>query len=274
MTDVIVLCADDYAHTAPVSRAILALAQARRISALSCMTASQFWPEHGRWLDAVKDKVDVGLHLTLVDEAPLTHMPNTAPNGRLPGIGALIAKSYLGRLALGEIADEIDAQIAAFIGVMGRPPAHIDGHLHAHVLPGIRSLVLTAARQLEPRPWLRNVHDPFTQIVRRHVAVPKAAFIARLGRAFERAARRLGLPINDGFSGVYDFAARPDYGALFPNFLAPRSRKHVILCHPGEPADTSAWAAQRGAEYAFLAGPCLPAVLARHDLRIARFAEA
>jgi predicted glycoside hydrolase/deacetylase ChbG (UPF0249 family) len=274
MTDAIVLCADDYALTAPVSRAILSLASAGRISALSCMTASPYWPEHGPWLASVKDKVDIGLHLTLVDEAPLTAMPRTAPNGRLPGIGALIVKSYLGRLDEAEIAGEIDAQIAAFIRVMGRPPAHIDGHLHAHVLPGIRALVVKAASALEPKPWLRNVHDPLSRILRRHIAVPKAAFIARLGAPFARAARALGLPVNDGFSGVYDFAAAPNYAALFPQFLEPRQGKHVILCHPGEAGDDSAWAAQRGAEYAFLSGPVLPEILAAHHVRIGRFADA
>ena len=91
MKRAIVLCADDYAHTKPISRAILDLAANKRISALSCMTASPHWPEHGRWLRDVRDAVDIGLHITLVDEAPLTEMPKTAPRGRLPGIGALIA---------------------------------------------------------------------------------------------------------------------------------------------------------------------------------------
>jgi predicted glycoside hydrolase/deacetylase ChbG (UPF0249 family) len=274
MTDAIVLCADDYALTAPVSRAILKLAEAGRISALSCMTASPLWPEHGPWLAGVKDKVDVGLHLTLVDEAPLTAMPRTAPNGRLPGIGAMIVKSHLGLIDKHEIAGEIDAQIAAFIRVMGRPPAHIDGHLHAHVLPGVRDAVLKAAARLEPKPWLRNVHDPLTRILKRAVAVPKAAFISGLGGAFARAARKHALPLNEGFSGVYDFAAAGEYATLFPQFLEPRRGKHVILCHPGETHDDIAWAARRGAEYAFLSGPALPAVLAAHNVRIGRFADA
>ena len=109
---------------------------------------------------------------------------------------------------------------------------------------------------------------------KRAVAVPKAAFIARLGGTFARAAREAAMPVNDGFSGVYDFAAEADYAALFPRFLEPRQGKHVILCHPGETQDDIAWAERRGEEYAFLAGPALPAVLAAHNLRIGRFAEA
>ena len=84
MTDAIVLCADDYALTAPVSRAILTLAETGRISALSCMTASPHWPEHGPWLAGVKDKVDVGLqrhstHRFLIDthrSCPMARPPS------------------------------------------------------------------------------------------------------------------------------------------------------------------------------------------------------
>lgn len=271
-----VLCADDYGLSAPVSRAILALARNGRISALSCMCASPLWPEHGRWLKEVADQVDVGLHLTLVDEAPLTAMPRMAPEGRLPSVGRLIAKSYAGTLDLGEIAAEFDAQLAAFMKVMGRPPAHIDGHLHTHVLPGIRDLVLAKARALTPRPWLRNVHDRFGAISRRGISVPKAGFIAALGRGFARAAGDFEDRLNTGFSGVYTFSATPlDYAALFPRFLAARGSRHVILCHPGEADDPlAAWDSQRAVEYEFLAGPHFAAFLRNNGLKIARFAAA
>ena len=276
MSDAIVLSADDYGLSPAVSRAILALATAGRISALSCMTASTFWPEHGAWLKDIADKVDIGLHLTLVDEAPLTAMPRMAPHGRLPSIGRLIAKSYAHTLDLAEIAAELDAQLRAFTAVMGRPPAHIDGHLHAHVLPGIRDLVLARARAISPRPWLRNVHDSFGAISSRGVAVPKAAFIAALGRGFVGAAFDLKDRLNTGFSGVYAFSASPeDYGRLFARFVADRGSRHVILCHPGEAGDAAvAWDRQRAVEYEFLAGPRFSAFLADQGLRVARFAAA
>lgn len=269
-----ILCADDYGLSAPVSRAILALAGMGRISALSCMTASPLWPEHGPWLKDVQDRVDVGLHFTLVDEAPITAMPRMAPDGRLPSIGRLITKSYARTLDLNEIAAELDAQVAAFVKVTGRAPAHIDGHLHAHVLPGIREVVLAKARSLQPRPWLRNVHDGFGAISRRGVAVPKAGFIAALGRGFAAAAGDLRDRLTSGFSGVYAFSHTPaDYAALFPHFLEARGARHVILCHPGEADDPlAAWDRQRAVEYEFLAGPAFGEFLRTHGLNIARFA--
>jgi predicted glycoside hydrolase/deacetylase ChbG (UPF0249 family) len=270
MTRAFVLCADDYAHTPAVSRAILDLAQRGRISALSCMTAAQDWPEHGLWLNTVKDKVDIGLHLTLVDETPLTAMPHTAPDGKLPGIAALIKDSYLGRLDLIEIEAELRAQIAAFQRVMGFTPHHIDGHLHTHVLPGIRDVVLKVTKEMTLRPYLRNISDRLPAISSRSVAVPKAAFLALLGRGLRKTDARM----NTSFSGVYDFTARQgSYGALFERFIEQIGPKHLILCHPGEATDTAAHTDARAAEYAFLKSEAFAALLSRNNLRLGRFAE-
>jgi len=271
-TQAIVLCADDYAHSAPISRAILDLAQHGRISALSCMTASPLWPAHGPWLAAVRDQVDIGLHLTLVDEAPLTQMPKTAPMGKLPDISTLIGRSYLGQLDMAEIACEIRAQIDAFTRVMGAAPQHIDGHLHTHVLPGIRDIVLKQARAMSPRPWLRNVSDTLPAIVKRGVAVPKAVFLAALGQGLVKTAD--GARLNTSFSGLYGFSPmEANYAALFERFLERTSSRHVILCHPGEAEDTTAHAPLRAGEYAYFKSDAFVQSLAQRGLRIGRFAE-
>ena len=269
MSRAIVLCADDYGHSAPISRAILDLARLGRISALSCMTASPLLPEHGPWLQAVKDKLDIGLHLTLVDETPLTKMPNTAPDGKLPGIRALILKCYFGQLDFAEIEAEIRAQMNAFTAVMGAAPHHIDGHLHTHVLPGVRDIVLKIASELSPRPWLRNIADSYASIAKRGIAVPKALFLAALGNSFAQTT----VSMNDTFSGVYDFAPDSDYAALFPHFLRSAGQRHLILCHPGEANDTAAHAMLRAREYAYLKSDGFLESLAARDIRIGRFAE-
>ena len=274
MTRPLLLCADDYALTPAVSRAILDLAAHKRISAFSCMTPSPLWSEHGRWLDAVRDKADIGLHITLVDEAPLTRMPRTAPNGRLPDIAALIRKSYLGLLDLTEIETEIRAQVAAFEKVAGFAPQHLDGHLHTHVLPGIRNIVLNVARDLPSKPWLRNITDRLPAIAVRGTAVAKAAFLSVLGKAFVRDAVDMKDRMNDSFSGIYGFAPDDtDYAGLFERFIALGGRRPLIMCHPGEAGDSAAHAALRGGEYAFLKSAALDRVLDRQGYRIARFSE-
>ncbi len=268
----VVLCADDYGLSASVSRAILDLAQRGRISAISCMTGTPYWNEHGKWLAEVKDKVDIGLHLTLADERPITSMPHLAPYGRLPGIGALILKAHRGRLDLAEIETEARAQLDAFTAVTGVAPAHIDGHLHTHILPGIRDVVARLAGSVTPTPWVRNVYDDPVAIVRRGVAVPKTLLIAGLGRTF---AVRPDLKnhMNDSFSGIYAFSTeRRNYGALFGRFMRARGSTHLIQCHPGGiPETTDPIGANRAAEYKFLGGAAFPEYLAREEIALTRF---
>lgn len=269
MTNAVVLCADDYGLTPGISRASIDLATQGRISALSCMTGSGYWREHAAWLKPCVGQIDIGLHITLVDEAPIIAMPNTAPAGRLPSISGLILKSYAGLIDRAEIEREITAQFDAFESAMGRPPDHIDGHLHTHVLPGVRDIVLAVAARRAPHAWLRNVTEPIGRILQRGVAVPKTAFIAGLGRGFANQARQ---PMNDGFSGVYGLGGDEDIAALFAHFLNTTAKRHVILCHPGDCADEGvACKDARLNEYQFLRSQNFLDLLAHKNIAVRRF---
>ena len=94
----ICLCADDYALSPAVSRGICELLAAKRLAAVSTITASDFWPEDSQALLPFRDEVAVGLHITLTDLKPLGAMKNFAPDGKLPTLQQLLALSYLRRL--------------------------------------------------------------------------------------------------------------------------------------------------------------------------------
>ena len=64
----VVLCADDFALSAPVSEAIVQLAQAHRISATSAMVLSPRWMEDAARLKTLRGQIDVGLHLDWTSE--------------------------------------------------------------------------------------------------------------------------------------------------------------------------------------------------------------
>ncbi len=269
MTRFVVLCADDYALTPGISRAIIDLAVQGRLSAISCMTGSPLWATHAPWLRPLIGKVDIGLHITLVDEVPLTSMPRLAPHGKLPGVAALILKSYAGMIDLGEIEREITAQWDAFELALGRPPDHIDGHLHTHVLPGIRDAVLRIAARRAPKAWLRNVSEPLGRIIARGIAVPKASLISVLGRALPIETR---LPTNDGFSGIYGLRGDENLESLFARFLESPAARPVVMCHPSDCAsETVACATARTNEYAFLGSSAFAALLSTRGLSVERF---
>jgi chitin disaccharide deacetylase len=268
----LVVCADDYGLTPGVSRAIRELLAARRISATSVMAASEFWPAEAPALKAVAAGADIGLHVTLTDHIPLGPMPSFAPSGRFPAMGAIYKAGLTRRLPLDEIGAEIERQITGFITHFGAAPAHIDGHHHIHQLPGIRDLVVDAAKRLgSGKIWVRSCREPPHRIWRRGIAAGKSLTLSTLATGIERRARRAGVPVNHGFSGAYEFIAekRP-VSELFERFVANAGDNALVMCHPGHSDATLAnldiMTTAREFERAYLMSPDWPALLARRGL--------
>ncbi|MEI6557921.1 MAG: ChbG/HpnK family deacetylase [Rhodospirillaceae bacterium] len=276
MSSRVVIAADDYALAPGVSRAILELIRRGRISATGCMTVSPFWKEHAGWLRPWRYTIDVGLHLTLTDHAPLGPMPLLAPGGRLPSLGALLRASALGQIAMPEIAVEVQRQINAFVRHFRHPPAYIDGHQHVHLLPGVRQAVMLALGGLPAHVWLRDCREPPTAILRRGIAPAKALFIGWLGAGLGQAIDFGRLPANRGFRGVYDFSGRVPFSELMARFLAPAGRNParppLVMVHPGFPDDDlrrlDPITDQRQVEYDYLSGDGFVRLLAERALTI------
>ncbi len=270
----IVVCADDYAFTPGVSDGIRRLIAARRISATSVMTGSEFWPSEAAALKAVAGDADIGLHVTLTDQRPLGAMPTFAPDGHFPPLPVVFRRGLLRQLPLAEIEAEIERQVDAFVTHYDSPPAHIDGHHHMHQLPGVRDIVVRiAARVGGGRTWVRSCAEPPTRIVGRGIGALKAMIIGALGPAVERRADRVAVPHNRGFSGAYDFAAekRP-MAELFGRFVQGVGPNALVMCHPGY-ADAALQSldpmtSAREAELAYLLSDAWPALLAARGLEI------
>lgn len=226
----LILCADDFAFSRDVSETIAALAQDGKLNAISCMAVMPGWTADSALLHDLPEYVQIGLHLTLTGECPLTPMPEFAPEGILPKINALQRCAQKGRLPLDQIAVEVRAQFDAFMAAMGRPPAFVDGHQHAHALPGIREIVLEETARRAPSAWLRNCMDrPLAMLSRPFRG--KAIGSAFHSRGLRAAAAEYGLSCNDSFAGHYDFAR--DYSGVFATFLEQPSAMHLVMCHPG-----------------------------------------
>lgn len=226
----LVLCADDFAFSQPVSETIAALAAAGKLNATSCMTLMPGWTQDAALLRDLPPHVQIGLHLTLTEERPLTAMPGLAPDHVLPGIDPLTRLAARGEVPLDEVEGEIAAQFDAFAVAMGRPPDFVDAHQHSHVLPGIRRIMLAAVARRAPRAWLRNPSDRLLAMAARPFR-GKAIGSAYHARGFGRAAIAAGLRCNASFAGHYGFSG--DYGSLFPHFLRRPGAFHLVMCHPG-----------------------------------------
>lgn len=230
-----VLCADDFALTEGVSRSILELLAARRLSAAGAMTNRPHWRRLASEFGRHAEQADLGLHLNLTCAAPLSVMPRIASQGLLPSLPQLARAAATAPAARREIAAEIDRQLDAFEDAMGRAPAFLDGHQHVHVLPGVRRAVLDALQRRYPAGsvYLRDPSDTIGAIRARGVATGKALVISALGRGLAQAARRRGIPVNRGFSGVAPFDPAADFRKDLARFLIRPGPAHLVMCHPG-----------------------------------------
>ncbi|MEA2839254.1 MAG: hypothetical protein QOF41_584 [Methylobacteriaceae bacterium] len=273
------LCADDYALTPGVSRGILELLEARRLTAVSVMVTEPGWPRAAAEISPFAGTADVGLHLNLTLGSPLGGMPRLAASGKFPALGALVRSALLGRLPVAEIAAEIARQVDAFAQSFGRLPDHVDGHQHVHALPGIRGTLLKilVRHGLAGHLWLRDPGDRLHAIVARRMA-PKALAVATLTGGFAAQASAHGFARNQGFAGFSDFAPSGNYAATFAASLRLPGPRHLVMCHPGHSdaalAALDPAAASREAELAFFLSPAFSELLATHSAGLMRLSEA
>lgn len=260
----VALCADDYALSPGIDEAILALADAGRITALSCMTVSKRWSQAAVALKPLFGRTEVGLHFTLTQLWPLGPMPRLAPDGRFPAMSRIYRQAMLRAIDAAEIDAELARQLAAFREATGRAPDFLDGHHHVHQLHGVREAV---ARQWTGKTgWVRNTATPFSSLRRRGVAMPRAAVLALHGRAAQRTWQRAGIATNADFAGVRSFTEQESYQSLMRGFLKGAMPGLLVMCHPGRPDEELAKIdhvlAPRAEEFAYLAGGDFPADLA------------
>jgi predicted glycoside hydrolase/deacetylase ChbG (UPF0249 family) len=234
-----VLTADDYAMTEGVTRGILALLEAKRISATGAMTNRPHWRVAAKDWRAFKGKADLGLHFNLTCGAPLTRMDRLAPSGDLPKLPVVLRGGVLRSLPYGEIARELEAQLTAFEDAMGSAPDFVDGHQHVHALPGVRRVLAEVLVKRYPgaKPYLRDPSDRLAAIRARGRHTQKAMLLAGLARPFALGMRNLGFALNQGFAGYSAFDPRTDYGSDFATYLIGPGARHLVMCHPGEVDD-------------------------------------
>lgn len=103
-------------------------------------------------------ELDVGVHLTLVGERPLS---NPSALGNLvteSGVfvdahPALVARVLSGRVTQAAVLHELEAQVRRVIEA-GIRPTHLDSHQHVHLLPCIWPVMIELAKRFGV-PWVR-----------------------------------------------------------------------------------------------------------------------
>jgi len=277
----IVICADDYGLSMGVCDAIEALIERGRLSATGAMTGLPSWRRRAGDFRALvaAHPADVGLHFTLTGQKPLSPARDLAKDGRLPDIGALIVRALSGNLPREAIRDELRAQLDAFEDHWGAPPDFLDGHQHAHALPGIRSIVIEelSARYPGHPIWVRNCTEPAAWARRRRLGWRKAMVVGTLAAGGAQMARKAGFAVNDSFRGLYGFTPEPPYREVFRASLSGPGERILVHCHPGmvdeDLARLDPLLEPRERELAYLGSDSCGEDLMAAGVRAARFRE-
>lgn len=271
MSGRLVLCADDFGRSAAINEAVLVLARQGKLSATSVMVDEPYSYTGQGASDLVRlPDFDIGLHLTLTDSSVAAMRETLARSGVAPTIDRLTFDAFRGRVPLAAIEMEVTRQFDLFERVFGRSPDFVDAHQHAHLLPGIRPIVLDAAARRGRNLWVRSCEDDFIAVARRGGDRLRAWRSAWLSRGLRRDATARGLRVNDGFSGLYDLRSPGRYRYRFPAFLRrPGPTNHLLAVHPATAADADdPIGPARLDEFEFLRRAPIAEMAARHGLEI------
>jgi predicted glycoside hydrolase/deacetylase ChbG (UPF0249 family) len=232
----IMICADDFGLSPAVSNSILDLAKIKRVSAISCIVNFPNEIKDFQRLRKLKG-VDVGLHFTMTDFVPLSKQAKSFFNNRFPNSNKLFAQSLCRSIPEKLIECELKVQYQALTDLLGRQPDYIDGHHHIHQYPGIAHIIANFSSELTKEShnvYVRTTSDLFHSILYRKKYALKSLFLSLLGKYLSLKLKKVGVPTNTSFSGVYNFSDSDNYVLLFKSMLKKHQNNGLIMCHPGE----------------------------------------
>ena len=232
----LIVNADDLGLTPGVNRGILRAFQDGIVTSASLLvTGSAF--EEAVALARQNPELDVGLHLTLVEERAVLGreiLPTLVDEtGRFPRTsGEFFRRTFLGRISWDEVEREIAAQIARFQKT-GLRLSHLDSHQHLHMFPPVLQIVRRLARRID-NVWIRNSAGPW----RKSPGTLMRRWVKQLGLNLTcLSARSLhGPPLPQMPDGMFGFEVS---GCLTRSALGQILRKipdglYELICHPGE----------------------------------------
>jgi len=155
--------------------------------------------------------LDVGVHLTLVEEQSLTGM-------RFPRKYPAFVPLYLARvISLSDIERELRAQIERVAG-SGLRVTHLNGHQHLHLLPRVFAVVAKLAMEFGIG-YVRIVNESGGPAVSRRLAISALSFLGRRARASFTNERTIGVagaghlgdvvPLLDRVGGLTELVTHP-----------------------------------------------------------------
>ena len=277
----LIVNADDLGLTSAVNRGVVRAFQDGIVTSASLLVVGNAF-EEAVALARQNPELDVGLHLTLVEERAILGcevLPTLVDEtGRFPRTSSEFLRcALLGRISWDEVEREIAAQIARFQKT-GLRLSHVNSHQHLHMFPPIFQIVSRLTRGMD-NVWIRNPAGPW----RKSSDVRMGRWGRRLGLNLTCLSARVlhGSPHPQMPDGMFGFEVS---GGLTRPALEQILRKipdglYELVCHPGEDdADTrtrySHWGYRWAEELKALTAPETQVVLKEHGIVLTSFAHA
>lgn len=257
----IILCADDYGQNAAISQGIIHLIDAKRLSAVSCMTETSCWNQAGPLIKKYKNQVDIGLHLNLtLDKVSLKKV---------------VLQSQFRMLNKTKLVEAFNDQLQRFIDKIESLPDFIDGHQHIHQFPVIRDAVieLYQSRLKNSNCYIRAVGSNERKRDFLKKTNFKQVLINILGASsFKKQLLAYKIPHNASFSGIYPFNKSKQYAHWFDFFLSKITDNGLIMCHPGLSGSMDdPIASARIDEYQFLSSTLYQTLCRKNNVQVVRY---
>lgn len=277
----VVFHADDFGLTAGVNAGIVEAYERGVLRSTSLMVTAPAWEDAVARAKATPG-LDVGVHLTLVEERPALppeRLPGLVHDGRFwPSHGEVGLRWLRRRWRTDEATAELAAQLARFEAT-GLAASHLDGHQHLHLLPGVFAWVVAAARRRGIRFVRARLADPLRGGGARAAVLLALRGVGRLAeRGVAPADRRALLPfLTVGFLHAGGALTSARVLAVLDRVRRRRPDAVVeVMLHPGRPDEETRrqyghWGYQWGNDLALLLDPALPGELARRGIEVTSF---
>ena len=232
----LIVNADDWGLTPAVNRGVVRAFQNGIVTSASLLVTGTAF-EDAVALARQNPKLDVGLHLALVEERAVLGR-DTLPTlvdekGRFPRTSSeFIQRAVLGRINWNEVEREIAAQLELFKKT-GLRLSHVNSHQHLHMFPPVFEIVRRLTRSME-NVWIRNPAGPW----RKSQDTSLGRWVQRLGLNLTCLMAR-GLhegsqcQMPDGICG-FEVSGRLTRSALEHILRRIPDGLYELICHPGE----------------------------------------
>lgn len=277
----LIINADDFGIHESVNNAVI---QGYR---QGCLTSTSLMPSGRAFNEAIlfaakNPGLGVGIHLTLVAEAPVSnpdHIPSLVDNTGYfaPQYPQFLVRYIMGKISRDEIRRELFAQVQKVVST-GLKISHIDSHQHLHIFPGILDIVIEIAKaynikaiRIPDEPYFFWGGYPFSPF--RAIARAGLTFLARIARYKS---------IKNGIAAPHHFFGMLAGGNMKEEYLAnildqlPDGVSEIMV-HPGSDAtalqETYQWHYHWEQELFALTSDRIGNLLKTRDIHLVSFGE-